>query len=160
MTPNHTRRAWTIKAMAIIISLAILTACPEMAGGQGLEEAEQHIRLVYSRLREAEGRGADVKEAALKLNDALTLIREAASEPDASKREKNLSRALTIIGEVEASIDRLIEEGEARSRMRTATLAISTSLIGLASIMAYIYAPRAFWSLWLRARRDWRVKRA
>ncbi len=144
-----------------ILPLLILLLFPSvMAEVQDAEEVRNYVRLVYQKLVEAERRGADVEEAAIRLNRALSLIREAEAETNTSRRGKSLTEAYNLVRDVEASIDRLVEEGRARINLRNWTLSSAAILTAVGCILGYIYSPRIFWSLWLRLRRGWRVRRA
>lgn len=157
MSPGNNPK--TIWIMGLILSILAIYTCVEIAESQDVEEARKYVRTVYSSLREAELKGADVEEAASKLDEALELLREVEGV-GTLEREKSISRVMSMAGEVESSIGRLVEEGESRNRWRIITLSSSAALAALSSILTYLYAPRIFWGLWLRARRDWRVKRA
>lgn len=149
------------KVYIIPIFILLLLILPSvMAEAQDIEEVRGYIRLVYHKVSEAEKSGAEVEEAALKLNQALSLIREAEGETNTTKRNRDLTEAHNLVKDVEASIDRLVEEGRARINLRNITLSSTAILAAAGCILGYIYAPRIFWSLWLRLRRGWRVKRA
>ena len=114
------------------------------------------VRKVYSRLADAEKRGADVREAALKLQKALELIREAEENP--GEREALLSRASMLIDEVNSSIPSLIEKGERRILWRNAMIGSTASLIVVAAVLVYRFGPKIFWEIWLRIRSEWVVE--
>jgi len=120
------------------------------------EPSIKSVRKVYSRLAEAEKKGADVREAALKLQKALELIREAEEDPD--KREVLLSKASTLIDEVNSSIPELIEEGERRIFWRNVMIGSTASLIIVAAVLVYRFGPKIFWETWLRIRSEWIVE--
>ena len=114
------------------------------------------VRKVYSRLADAEKRGADVREAALKLQKALELIREAEENP--GEGEALLSRASMLIDEVNSSIPSLIEKGERRILWKNAMIGSTASLIVVAAVLVYRFGPKIFWETWLRIRSEWIVE--
>ena len=115
----------------------------------------RRLLSAYKGLAEAEREGADVTGAALKLNRALKLIEEG----ERTGNSTALRTAEELIAEVEAELPSLVEEGRARARARLAWLAAAASATCAAGALAYLYAPRLVWGLWLRARRRWRVRR-
>jgi len=114
------------------------------------------VRKVYSRLAEAEEKSADVREASLKLQKALELIREAEEDPD--KKEVLLSKASMLIDEVNSSIPSLIEEGERRIFWRNVMIGSTASLIVVAAVLVYRFGPKIFWETWLTIRSGWIVE--
>lgn len=138
-------------ALLILLILAMLdlSLCYD-------ESLIKSVRKVYSRLVEAEKRGADVREAALKLQKALELIKEAEKNP--GEREALLSKASMLIDEVNSSIPSLIEEGERRIFWRNVMIGSTASLIVVAAILVYRFGPKIFWETWLRIRSKWVVE--
>lgn len=143
-----------------MIPLILLLSSSVTAEAQDADEVRGYVRLIYQKLMEAEKSGADVEEAATKLNRALSLVREAEGESNTTRRDRNLAEAYSLVKDVEASIDRLIEEGRARVNLRNITLSSTAILVAVGCTLGYIYSPRIFWSLWLRFRRGWRVRGA
>ena len=141
----------TVFTLTILISSIIIQGClcEEM-------DVIRSIRDAYSKLVKAEERGADVRDAALKLQRALELVREAEEDPE--NREALLSEARSLVEQVESSIPTLIEEGERRIFWRNVTIASIIASIAILSLLAYYYGPRAFWSLWLRIRSRWVIE--
>jgi len=143
-----------IKIIPILLTIILITSIPSIYS-QSVDDARSYLEYVFLRLREAEGLGANVRDEALMLNEALNLIRLAESNSSA----ESLSKALSIINMVNNSIPKLVEEGLFRARMNQIILATTISLTIIASILIYFYGPRVLWSLWIRARGNWRVRR-
>ena len=133
---------------ALIISSIIIQGCM----GE-IEDVTRSIRDTYSKLVKAEERGADVRDAAMKLEKALELVKEAEEHPE--KRDALLSEARKLVEEVESSIPILIENGERRIFWRNLTIAFAVVMIALSALLTYYYGPRIFWTLWLRIRSHW-----
>jgi len=143
-----------IKIIPILLTIILITSIPSIYS-QSVDDARSYLEYVFLRLREAEGLGANVRDEALMLNEALNLIRLAES----NSSTESLSKALSIINRVNNSIPKLVEEGLFRARMNQIILATTISLTIIASILIYFYGPRVLWSLWIRARGNWRVRR-
>ncbi|MEM2193577.1 MAG: hypothetical protein QW803_03855 [Candidatus Methanomethylicia archaeon] len=143
-----------IKIIPILLTIILITSIPSIYS-QSVDDARSYLEYVFLRLREAEGLGANVRDEALMLNEALNLIRLAES----NSSTESLSKALSIINMVNNSIPKLVEEGLFRARMNQIILATTISLTIIASILIYFYGPRVLWSLWIRARGNWRVRR-
>ena len=101
---------------ALIISSIMIQGCM----GEN-EDVIRSIRDTYSKLVKAEERGADVQDAAMKLQKALKLVEEAEENPE--NRETLLSEARELVGEVRSSIPILIEEGEKKIFWRNIAIA-------------------------------------
>jgi len=133
----------------MILSMLEVSICYE-------EPLNDSIKEIYSRLVEAEKRGADVQDAALKLNKALELIRAAEENPD--KSDILLSEARKLINEVNSSIPLLIERGEKEVFLRKVTIVSTISAVIASASLTYYYGPRLFWGIWLKLRSRWIVK--
>lgn len=120
------------------------------------ESLSEFVREIYSKLVDAEEKGADVREAALKLNRALQLIREARNDPE--NKSALLSEARALIEDVNANIPLLIREGENALLWRNVTMSSAVALIVVISVLAYRFGPRIFWEAWLKLRPKWIVE--
>ncbi|RLF99007.1 MAG: hypothetical protein DRN49_04975 [Thaumarchaeota archaeon] len=138
---------------ASIISVLIISSIIIQGCMGEIEDVTRSIRDTYSKLVKAEERGADVRDAAMKLEKALELVKEAEEHPE--KRDALLSEARKLVEEVESSIPILIENGERRIFWRNLTIAFAVVMIALSALLTYYYGPRIFWTLWLRIRSHW-----
>jgi len=125
----------------------------------GDEDVEARIRTIYVRLVDAEKNGARMEEAAAKLNTALQMVSEAHISVNQSARSALLLEAQRIAAEVEASVPELMREAENEAEARTVLIIAVSSALVAGAVLAYIYGPRIFWGLWLRARAGWWVER-
>lgn len=148
------RRVSSLTSLTLVFLILTFTLC--VAYGENLES---RIREVYGKLVDAEAKGADVDEEALKLDKALQLIIKAQKSVNSTERNEMLAEAEMLIDEVEDSIPKLIMKGEAKARFRLIYTAVALSSMVAASILLYVYGPRILWKLWIRARRDWKVRR-
>ncbi len=138
-----------VMLMVIALSMLDISLCSE-------NSLVRSIREVYSKLVEAEKKGADVREAALKLERALELVRAAEENPD--KRDVLLSEARRLVDEVNSSIPSLIEKGEREAFLRNVVIASAISLVTVSAGITYYYGPRVFWGIWLKLRSRWIVE--
>ena len=119
------------------------------------ETVKERVFETYKLVAEAEKEGADVTQISKRLDTALQLIIKWQKEGD----EKLITQAVNMLDEIKEMLPSLIEEGKARMKMRMFTLVafpLTSVLIGL---ITYIYGPKLVWRLWLKYRKDWKVKR-
>lgn len=93
-----------IKAILMFLIFLLSTSIVAVRA-QSVDDVRSYLEQVFIRLREAESLGAEVKEEASMLNEALNLIRLA--EFNSSVRDESLGRALSIINQVNSSIPQL-----------------------------------------------------
>ena len=138
-------------ALVILLILATLNSslCYE-------ESVVRSIREVYSRLVDAEERGADVRGPALKLEKALELVRRAGENP--GEREAILSEARALVEEVNSSIPALLEEAEKQVLWRNIVLGSAIASVALVGVTVYLFGARVFWETWLKARSSWVIE--
>ncbi len=135
----------------------VSTVLALLAGQPATTYLEKKVREAYLNLAKAEEKGANVSEAALKLNKALQLLRLAKHEENPEKREEMLKEAEKLILEVEKLTPKLAREGEVKETIRKITSAFTAVAASAALVLAYLYLPRLLWRLWVKARSNWRV---
>jgi|GEM_PF-814035 len=146
----------TSLCIALVLLFMILFLTPTVRCGAGEEQSIILLREVYSKLAEAEASGADISNASQLLNKALTLLKSIDVNPE--DRELLLQEAIKIINDVDSMIPTLVDEGQKNIFMRNVYMVLSVSSIASSILLAYLLTPRIFWSLWLKARRNWLVK--
>ena len=122
------------------------------------KDLRSKVISVYAELAEAEANGADVTVAASKLNEALRLISQAEEAKD-PERILLLSKASILIDEAEKMIPELIEAGRTAALYRNFLTGISVAFLAISAFILYFYGPKALWRLWLKSRREWRVRK-
>ncbi|MDD1776130.1 MAG: hypothetical protein LUP94_02125 [Candidatus Methanomethylicus sp.] len=115
------------------------------------------VQSTFAQVLSAEQDGANVTNAAAKLNTALGLIENAATE-SGTVRDEMLASAESILAEVSASIPALKSEGEQALFWGNVTLLSEIALTAMGLIFAYILVPLIYWRLWLRSKRDWKLQ--
>jgi hypothetical protein len=143
-------------SLALILVVLLLSLTPDVRCEFEEEQAIALLREVYSKLAEAEMAGADIRDASQQLNKALILIKSI--DENSLDKEKLLQEALTIIRDVDSMIPTLIDEGRRVAFSRNIYTALTISSIVLIIISSYIFTPRIFWNLWLKARKNWLIK--
>ena len=148
-----------ILALTIVSMIAVRSSEPSKAYGSSVasienEEARGKIAEAYKAVAEAEEKGGDVSSLLVELNSIIDLVREAESKKDEAK----MSEASARLDEV---IEKASEIGDlglaaAQRRQNATTLALGAELS--VALIAYIYAPRAFWRIWIKVKGRWRVK--
>ncbi len=125
----------------------------------GQPDLRSKIKNVYVLLVKAEKEGGNVTAAASKLNEALQLIDKAEKTRNESEKSKLLGKADSLIKEVELSIPEIIEKGQRERKMYLITTFSSLALLLFIGFIFYFYGPKFFWSLWLKSRRKWKIRR-
>jgi len=128
-----------------------------MLSAQNHEDNRERILKIYSRLVEAERRGADVSNHAELLLKALEML----SEVEGSKGGVSgdvASNISTILSKIEDEIPALEASGEAAARLKPIVNVTAGAGIAVSIAITYLYMPRLISSLWLRLRRDWLVR--
>lgn len=119
------------------------------------ETVKEKVFEAYRLVVEAEKEGADVTEVSKRLDTALQLI----IKQQKKGNEEIIAQAVSILEDIKETLPSLIEEGKAKIRMRIFML-ISFPLTSiLTGLIAYLYGPKLVWKLWLKYRKNWKVKR-
>jgi hypothetical protein len=128
-----------------------------MLSAQSYEDLRQRILNIYSRLAEAERRGADVSSQAELLNKALEMLSgvEGSGVGVGGDVASNVS---AILSKIEDEIPALEASGEAAARLKLIVDVAAGAGIALSIATVYLYIPRLIASLWLRLRRGWLVR--
>lgn len=149
------RKAIVLPLLVLILSLVLISQPRIKISAQ--QTPKDRARQLYVQLLNAEREGADVTEAAFKLNQALQLIEQA--EAGIGEETALLQEAEALMDEVEASIPSLIEAGRAATQLKIATWTIAAISVVALSAAIYLYGPRLLWTLWLKSRGKWKVKK-
>ena len=113
-------------------------------------DLNSEILQVFNEISKAEESGADVSSLVEELNQIITLVN---------------SGDETALIEANNRLNQLSQASQEATFTGTRTMQnelISTIVIGLATIaaciLAWIYTPRVFWTLWLRVKGNWIVE--
>jgi hypothetical protein len=135
--------------LILIILAAALNTPPATHGQNREDELRSDIVAAFEIVTKAERGGVDVETLVDDLNDALGLIEDG--------RAANLDLAETKIDAIIASAPALDGKIASIATFRWLKTVFIITLLAAAVIIGKRYGPRAFWTLWLRAMRDWTV---
>ena len=158
-------RGWVPKELALLaMALTILmftalvgrgwSASIDANGGE-----DELVHAAFEAIIKAHNEGGDVKPLVDKLNEAIRLLSmaEEAEDPDeAARLRAEVEGMLRSIIEKEAP--EVAEEGRRRALISHVILGCSLACSAVACVVAYKFGPRAFWRLWVRLRRNYRVR--
>ena len=125
---------------------------------QGETTARDTISDAFNAVLEAEKTGGDVTGLVTSLNEALKLVEEGKRSPEQPKAAALYDRAKQIAQDVLTSAPKVKEAGLVAQRNATNLLTISIVALAVTALIAYLFVPRLFWTLWLRSHRGWRVE--
>ena len=148
-------------AVSVIAALFILFLFPYLRlvnVARGENTARDAISDAFSAVLEAEKAGGDVTGLVTSLNEALGLVEEGERSPEQAKAAALYDRAKQIAGDVLASAPKVKEAGLVAQRNATILVTISIVALAVTALVAYLFVPRLFWTLWLRSHRGWRVE--
>jgi len=135
--------------LILIILTAALNTPPVTHGQTREDELRSDIAAAFEIVTKAERGGVDVETLVEDLNAALRLIEDG--------RAANLDLAETKIAAIIASAPTLAGKISSITMFRWLKTVFIITLLAAAIITAKRYGPKAFWTLWLRAMRDWTV---
>jgi hypothetical protein len=156
------RSAPVVFAVLAVLVLALSVAAAPTARAQTSSQVRAQIGEAYVAVLQAEQSGGNVTSMVAQLNSALSLVQQADSinGTDPSQAQALYSQASSIAGQVIQSAPAVASAGAAATSTAETYLAVETVVLAGLAVVAYLYTPRIFWSLWLRVHRGWRVKKA
>ena len=129
----------TVLAGALLLVMLIVPTSLTPAVVASPQDLERKVREVYIELADAERKGANVTQAASKLNEALGKIDEADVLGNQTQSAVLLGQAEWITNEVEASIPGLVAVGESAARNRFILVAATSLALVLGGLLAYVF---------------------
>ena len=147
-------------AAVIIVVLVLASASVPAAKAQTATQVQSQIGQAFAAVQSAEQAGGNVTALVAKLNSAIGLVQEAnsVSASDPARAASLLAQASTLAQEVTNAAPSAAAAGRASVAAGQLDLVIETVVLAALAAAAYVCVPRLFWGLWLRTRRDWRVK--
>lgn len=109
-------------------------------------ETEEKVIKAFKAVSEAERKGGDVSALVKELNSAIELIQRAESARNESLRQKALIKLNNVIEES----SEVGELGAAISQRRILITIMALGAEAFITLIACIYAPKAFWMLWVK----------
>ncbi|MCW3989026.1 MAG: hypothetical protein NWE88_02995 [Candidatus Bathyarchaeota archaeon] len=135
--------------LILIILTAALNTPPTTHGQNREDELRSDIAAAFEIVTKAERGGVDVETLVEDLNAALRIIEDG--------RATNLDLAETKIDAIIASAPTLAGKIASIAMFRWLKTVFTITLLSATAIIAKRYGPKAFWTLWLKAMRDWTV---
>ncbi len=148
----------SIKLTVIFLSISIFLSAVALVQSQPtpLDNAQTATHDAYKALLKAENAGADISKLTDQLNQALNLISQSQALTSSSPQQAHALalQAQTLAQNITQQASTLKSEGLAQN-----PLIIGASIASLLAggILVYLFGPKAFWKIWLRLRKNYRV---
>jgi len=125
-----------------------------------ISDARSEAYKAFKALVEAHAAGGDVNKLTDRLNEALNLISKAeeTEKTNPKEAERLASEAKTLARSIIEEAPLVKEEGLKQRQM--ATIITATSIVGIVvtGVLICMFGPEAFWRMWLRLRKNYRVR--
>ena len=156
------QRSVLVSLLAVWLASALLLGAAPLSNAQGQSQAEAQIGQAYAAVLGAEQSGGNVTALVAKLNTAISYAQQAgqieASNP--AQAQSLYAQASSLASQVIQAAPGVASAGKAAVFAAQVDLVIETAVVAELAVVAYLYVPRLFWRLWIRAHRDWRVRRS
>ena len=129
------------------------------ASSQTSATVRAQIAQAYTLVLRAEQKGGNVSSLVVSLNTAISLVQEADSinSTDPSRAEILYALSSSLALQIIQGSPAVAAAGAASVQNAELALGVETGVLVALAVLAYLYTPRVFWTLWLRAYRGWRV---
>jgi len=119
------------------------------------------IAEAYTSVLGVEQKGGNVTLAVASLNNAISLVQEADSinSTDPARAQALYAQASAVAQQVIGGSPAVAAAGTASVQSAEVALGVETVILVALAVLAYLYTPRVFWTLWFRAHRGWRVSK-
>ena len=144
-----------IPILFILFLILVIATTPVRASQEDAEVYE-----AYEAILDAYKAGGNVKDLVEKLNKALELLSMADQIEDENPREAERLRAEArqLLKSIIEEAPRVAEEGRYRTLIHNIILGSSIAGFVFACIITYKAGPKIFWRLWIKLRRNYRIK--
>ena len=156
---NKSRAAGRAAVFLLIVLAVAASSAPSHA--QTSAQADAQIGQAYAAILSAQQSGGNVTALVAKLNSAIALYQQAelVNATDPSRASSLSSQASVLVQQVISGAPAVAAAGKASVAAAQLDLAVETVVLGALAVVTYLYLPRAYWRVWLRVHRGWRVKR-
>ena len=164
MTSKARGKRRNVKELAffmITLTILIFMGLAEEGWLTSIKEADQEDELVHAAFKaiiKAHNEGGDVKPLVDKLNEAIRLLSMAKETEDPDEAARLRAEAEEMLRSIIEEAPEVAEEGRRRALISYVFLGCSLVCGAVACVVAYKFGPRAFWRLWVRLRRNYRVR--
>jgi hypothetical protein len=136
--------------LLIITAFTPTTIQPTTAQPQEPDEAlRSKMTTAFKIITEADQAGLEITDLVRELNHALRLI-ETDKAADLEEAEKKIDTILSLAPELQ-------QETATTSLVQKLKLGYLLGVMVTLIVIAWRYAPKIFWNLWLRTRKNWKV---
>lgn len=150
----------SVLALSFVLALAMVAA--PLAQAQSPSQVNAQIGQAYAAVLGAEKSGGNVTSLVAKLDSATSLLQQAnlVNSTDPARARSLYSQASSLAGEVLRSAPAVAAAGEASVSATQLALGVESAVLTALALLAYLYTPRAYWTLWLRTHKDWKVRKS
>ena len=149
----------SIKLIVLFLSISILLSAVALVQSQTtpLDSAQTAVHDAYKALVEADNAGGDISKLTDQLNLALNLTSQAQSLiiSDPQQAQTLALQAQSLAQNVTQQASNATGEGLFQ---RPLIVGASIAFLLAGGILVYLFGPKAFWKVWLRLRKNYRVR--
>lgn len=120
------------------------------------DEATGKLAEAFEAVSEAERLGGNVSHLVAELNEAICLL----AEGETYKNKTLIREAVSKIDYVIAVAPEIERESAAAFQTHRFQAMVTIGLLAALALVVWRYGPKLFWDLWIKSKRDWRVKTA
>jgi len=146
-------------AMALTILMFMALVGRGWSASININEGEDElVHAAFRAIIKAYNEGGDVKPLVDKLNEAIRLLSMAEEAEDPNEAARLKAEAEGMLRSIIEEAPEVAEEGRRRAFISRIILGCSLVCGAVVGVVAYKFGPRAFWKLWVRLRRNYRVR--
>ncbi len=146
--------------LSLTLSISLSTVVVVCSESEAINNARNEIQLGYKAVMEAYEAGGDISELAKKLNEALNLTSKAEETVDVDPEgaERLTSEAQTLARSVIETAPIIKEEGLKQRQTTIIIVTTSAAALIIVGVLIYLSGPKHLWKMWLRLRKNYRVR--
>jgi HAMP domain-containing protein len=154
------RTSTKLLILLLLLSVSLSKVDVSFSQPQPFNNAQTEIQTAYKALIEAYNAGGNINELIDQLNEALNLTAQAESA-----RYTEPNQAQTLTSEAQALAQNVTQEaptvkdqGLQKEQIMMITLGASVTALLIVGIVIYVSGPKALWKMWLKLRKNYRIK--
>lgn len=144
---------------AFLLVLVSASALQARAQESQLAATQQQVESAFALVQSAAASGGNVTSLLATLNQAAQLVIQSQETQNSTKAAADLARASSIAQAVSASAPQVGAQGAASTRSGEEAAGVELAAVAAVCLLLYVYLPRAYWRLWVRAHADWRIEK-
>jgi hypothetical protein len=154
------RTSTKLLVLLLLLSVSLSKVDVSFSQSQPINNAQTEIQTAYNALIDAYNAGGNVNELITQLNEALNLTAQAESinNTDPNQAQTLASEAQALAQNVTQEAPTVKNQGLHHEQIVMITLAASVTALIIAGIFVYVSGPKALWKMWLKLRKNYRVK--